>query len=378
MGCGACFNVCPKNAIEMVEDSEGFKYPKINEERCIKCGLCERICPMINIAESNNTDKPNVYAAWSKDINTRLDSTSGGMFSEFANEIFNSGGYVCGAVYDEEWKVEHILTSEKKELINIRSSKYLQSNTNNIYRKIKEKLQDGKKVLFCGSPCQVAGLYNFLGKDYDNLYTCDFICRGMNSPKIFKMYISDLEGKYKSKVRSIKFKNKKYGWHNFHTKIEFENGKRYFGNRYIDSFMVGYLQYTAFMRPSCYECKFKGLPRKGDITLADFWGIENIDKNLDNDQGTSMLLINSKNGKELFEKIKDNIEYKEIKSEKVFNDNVCTYKSPDRTKAREEVFKNIDKMNYKELSSNFFPTPKLKRRIKIYIKRSKLYRKLRK
>lgn len=376
MGCAACFNICPKDAITMHEDNEGFKYPKINKEKCINCGLCEKVCPMINKAKSNNFERPKVYAAWSKSKDIRLDSTSGGLFSEFANKILEKQGYICGAIYNKEWKVEHLLTNDKNELKNIRSSKYLQSNINATFREIKDKLNENKKVLFCGSPCQVAGLKNYLNKQYDNLYTCDFICRGMNSPKIFKMYIEDLEEKYKSKVKKIKFKNKTYGWHNFSTKIDFENGKKYIGNRYIDSFMVGYLQYTAFMRPACYECRFKGLPRKGDITLADFWGIEKINKDLDNDMGTSMILINSKKGQTLFDEIKQNIVCMEIDSEDVFNDNVCTYKSPEKTKARELVFKNIDKMSYKDLSCNFFPKPGIKGRIKAYVKRNKIYRKL--
>lgn len=377
MGCSACYNICPKNAIEMHEDSEGFKYPKINKEKCINCGLCEKICPMINKKKNDNFEKPNIYAAWSGNQNTRLDSTSGGIFSELANQIFDEDGYVCGAIYNKEWKVEHLLTNSREELINIRSSKYLQSDINYIYREIKEKLSEGKKVLFCGSPCQVSALKNYLNKEYDNLYTCDFICRGMNSPKIFKMYISNLERRYKSKVKKVKFKNKTYGWHNFSTKIEFENGKKYIGSRYIDSFMVGYLKYTAFMRPACYECRFKGFPRIGDITLADFWGIENINKKLDNDMGTSMVLVNSSKGQELFNKVKDRVKCEQVNSEQVFNGNICTFKSPDRTKERELVFENIDKMTYEELCNNFFRKPGTKEKITIHIKTSKLYRELR-
>lgn len=376
MGCHACYNVCPKNAIEMHEDKEGFRYPKINDEKCIKCGLCEKVCPMINIAKNSNFEPPKVYAAWSKSQDIRLDSTSGGIFSELANQILDEGGYICGAIYNKEWKVEHILTNDKEELENIRSSKYLQSNINDVYRQIKEKLEEKVKVLFCGSPCQVAGLNNYLNRDYENLYTCDFICRGMNSPKIFTMYIHNLEEKYKAKVKKVKFKNKIHGWHNFSTRIDFENGKVYIGNRYIDSFMVGYLKYTAFMRPACYECRFKGFPRKGDITLADFWGIEKINKKLDNDMGTSMVLINSNKGQELFKKIKNNIMFENIESQDVFKDNICTYKSPDRTKERELVFENIDKMTYKELCEKFFKKPGIKERIKIFIKTSKLYRRL--
>ena len=222
--CSACYNICPKNAIEMIEDKEGFKYPVVNKKLCIECKMCEKICPVIN--KNKKEDKyqePIVIAAQSKDTNIRLDSTSGGLYTEIAKSILKQNGYICGAVYDEYWMVKHILTNDDKELEHLRSSKYLQSDINNIYSEIKSILQQGKKVLMCGSPCQIAGLNNYLGKAYENLYTCDFICRGMNSPKIFKGYINNLESKYKSKITKIKFKNKIHGWHNFSTKIDFAN-----------------------------------------------------------------------------------------------------------------------------------------------------------
>lgn len=377
--CSACYNICPKNAITMKEDEEGFKYPVVDENKCIKCGLCTKVCPIIN----NNlklirNEKPSIYAAWSKDNFTRLDSTSGGIFSELAKVIYEKEGYVCGAIFNNENLVEHKLSNNIKDLDNIRSSKYLQSDINDIFKKIKEKLIDNKLVLMCGSPCQIAGLYNFLGKDYENLYTCDFICRGMNSPKIFKGYINSLENKYKSKVKKIKFKNKIHGWHNFSTRIDFENGKTYIGGRYVDSYMVGYLKYNAFMRPACYDCKFKGLPKKSDITLADFWGIENIAPEMDENKGTSMILINSEKGKELFNKISPKIIFKEIKSDKIFNENICNISSPEMTSSRKKVFENIDKMTYDELSYNFFPSPNILGKIKIAIRENDKIKSIRK
>ena len=377
--CSACYNICPKNAITMKEDEEGFKYPVVDENKCIKCGLCTKVCPIIN----NNlrlirNEKPSIYAAWSKDNFTRLDSTSGGIFSELARVIYEKKGYVCGAIFNNENLVEHKLSNNIKDLDNIRSSKYLQSDIDDIFKKIKEKLIDNKLVLMCGSPCQIAGLYNFLGKDYENLYTCDFICRGMNSPKIFKGYIKSLENKYKSKVKKIKFKNKIHGWHNFSTRIDFENGKTYIGGRYVDSYMVGYLKYNAFMRPACYDCKFKGLPKKSDITLADFWGIENIAPEMDENKGTSMILINSEKGKELFNKISQKIIFKEIKSDKIFNENICNISSPKITSSRKKVFENIDKMTYDELSHNFFPSPNILGKIKIAIRENDKIKSIRK
>lgn len=377
--CSACYSICPKNAISMIEDKEGFKYPVVNKEKCIKCGLCKKVCPIMNKPKNIKREaSPDIYAAISNNQELRLDSTSGGIFSELAKNIYKKNGYVCGAIFNNSNLVEHKLSDDIKDLENIRSSKYLQSDMHDTFKMIKEKLEQNKLVLMCGSPCQIAGLYNFLGKEYENLYTCDFICRGMNSPKIFKGYIDNLEEKYESKVKKIKFKNKIHGWHNFSTKIDFENGKTYIGGRYIDSYMLGYLKYNAFMRPACYDCKFKGLPKNSDITLADFWGIEKIDPNMDDNKGTSMILINSEKGKTLFEEISKNITCKKIESEDVFKDNVCNTSSPKMTEARKKVFENIDKMTYAELNKSFFPCPKQAERIKIMIRENKLVKKIRK
>ncbi len=375
-GCAACYNICPTKSITMEEDKEGFKYPKINEKTCINCGLCKKICPILNKGnDSKNSLTPTIIAAWSKNKETRLDSTSGGIFSELANVIYEENGYVVGAVYNKEWMVEHYISNQKQDLENIRSSKYLQSNINHTYQTIQEKLKNGDKVLMCGTPCQISGLYHYLQKEYDNLYTCDFICRGVNSPKIFRGYITSLEKKYQSKVKKIKFKNKTYGWHNFSTRINFENGKKYIQSRYIDSYMIGYLEHSAFIRPSCYNCKFKELPRGADITLADFWGIEEIDPLLDNDTGTSLVLLNSEKGRNLFKRLEKTIQYTEVKSEKIFKENVCMNKSVEETKTRKKVFEKIDELSYEELSKLYFPEPKIKEKLKIKIRNSKRFKK---
>ena len=230
--------------------------------------------------------------------------------------------------------------------------------------------------MICGSPCQISGLHNFLQKNYENLYTIDFICRGMNSPKIFKGYIKYLEGKYKSKAIKVKFKNKIHGWHNFSTKVDFANGKSYIGGRYEDSFMIGYLQKNAFMRPSCYNCKFKGLPRNADITLADFWGIEKINPKMDQNKGTSMIYINSNKGQKLFDEIKDQLVYEEISSDEVFKENTAMKESVAMTKERNGVFKEIDNLSYKELSNKYFPEPPITKKAKIRIKNNRAVVKL--
>lgn len=362
VGCGLCVNICPKKCISLEIDSEGFAYPKIDKTKCINCGLCEKKCPKLQELKTLNRDKkPKVLAAWNSNENIRLDSTSGGAFSAIATKIIEENGYICGAVYKDNNQVEHIVTNDIKDLDKIRSSKYLQSDFSKVFKSIKEKLKNNK-VLVCGTPCQIASLYLYLGHDDDNLLTCDFICRGVNSPKVFKMYINYLEEKYRSKVKSIKFKDKTYGWHNFSTKITFENNKSYIASRYYDSYMIGYLEHNAFMRECCYDCSFKSLPRKSDFTLADFWGIENIDKNLDNDHGTSMILVNSNKAEQFLKKINKTLIYQEVISDQVFAENICMTKSVERTKERDMVMKNLDKFSYKELSNRYFKEPPLLKR----------------
>lgn len=375
--CHACYNICPKNAIKMTEDNEGFKYPVIDRSLCTKCYLCDKVChAKTENKRKGQFDRPIVVAAQSRDADIRIASASGGIFSELAKIVLNQSGYICGAIYDENWMVKHILTNDENELENIRSSKYLQSDINLIYKEIEKKIIEKYKVLVCGSPCQIAGLRAYLKNEYENLITCDFICRGMNSPKMFRKYIDSIQGKYKSQITKIKFKNKTYGWRNFSTRIDFENGKRYMGRRYEDSYMIGYLKYNAFMRPSCYDCKFKDLPRYGDLTLADFWGIEKIDKKLADNRGTSLLLINSEKGKKIFELIKKRVIYKEIYSDKVFLENVCMKKSVEMTESRKNVFENIDKLSYEELSNKYFPEPRLIERTIIRVRETKIIQKL--
>lgn len=303
--CGACHNICPKNAINMVSDRCGFAHPRINSKLCIDCGLCKSVCPISTPASSNgNSANPDVYAAWSLNEDTRYKSTSGGVFSELARRIFSMGGFIVGAVYDENHMVHHEIVSDEEGLRRVRQSKYVQSDIKNIYKKIKELLDSEQIVAFCGSPCQVAGLYSFLKKRYEKLYTIDFICRGSNSPKAYRKWLDMLENQYHSKVTRVWFKNKELGWNRFSTRVDFENGKKYRKDRYTDLFMRGYLEKNLYIRPCCGNCHFKSMPRVADITLADFWG---IDKKLDADKGTSMVIVNNNKGASLVNQIRSQI-----------------------------------------------------------------------
>ena len=365
-GCNACKVVCPKQCISMPNDQEGFFYPVVDLDVCIDCGLCEQTCPIISPKEKDNQFiQPLVYAAYNKNEEIREDSTSGGIFSALAEKMFSLGGFVGGAIYNEDYTVKHIVTSDTSKLSEIRSSKYLQSYTDTLYTDIKKLLIAGEKVLVCGTPCQIAALQNMLKKDYENLIACDFICRGVNSPKVFLSYMNMLEREHKSKATKIKFKAKKWGWHNFSMRVNFENGKEYCKDRYHDLFFIGYLQKGNFARPSCYRCKFKGFPQKADITLADFWGIENIDKTMDQDRGTSLVMINSQKGKDFFESLKDKIIAKQFSMEQAEIGN-SAMNTPLKSVGndRDSFFKYLDKLPFEKLAKRYFPLPTLKNKLK--------------
>ena len=356
-GCNACGDICPKDAISYTEDKEGFWYPKVDLEKCINCNLCEDICPIISKADTiTRYETPLVYAAYSKDDHIRIDSTSGGIFSVLANHTYDKHGFVGGAIYNTDHTVRHIVSNDYHRLDDIRSSKYLQSSMIGQYRQVKSLLQTGEKVLYCGTPCQIQALYKYLKKDYDNLVTCDFICRGVNSPKVFLKYMEMLEHNYGAKATKIKFKAKKWGWHNFSMRVNFDNGQEYCKDRWHDLFFIGYLQVGNFARPSCYDCQFKGFPQKADITLADFWGIEQIDETMDQDKGTSLIMVNSDRGKELFEIIKNKIVWKEFTVDDARAGNPAFDNSITSIPInREAFFEDLDKMSFDRISKKYFP-----------------------
>lgn len=376
-GCCACVDVCAHHAIILKTDIEGFWYPEVDKDKCVDCGLCEEVCPIINKAKPERYVEPKVFAAYNKDEEVRIDSTSGGLHSALADVMYDKGAYVCGAIYNDDYTVSHIVSPDKNMLPKIRSSKYLQSSMLGEYKEIKSLLRKGEKVFYCGTPCQVHALYNFLGKDYEQLITCDFICRGVNSPKVFLSYMDMLERKYGAKATEIKFKNKKWGWHNFSMRVNFSNGLEYCKDRWHDLFFIGYLQSGNFSRPSCYECQFKGFPQKSDITLADFWGIENIDSSMDQDKGTSLVMVNSEKGMELFEAVKDSVIWKEFTLEDARRGNPAMDTSlKSISKDRDEFFSAIDQYPFEKVASKFFPLPTYPQKVrKILNKLSKVFEK---
>ncbi|MBR4688862.1 MAG: Coenzyme F420 hydrogenase/dehydrogenase, beta subunit C-terminal domain [Bacteroidales bacterium] len=370
-GCNACGDVCPKNAITFVKDIEGFWYPKVDESTCINCGLCEKVCPILNIdsLKINDYEKPSrTIAAIHKNMRVRWNSTSGGAFSAMAEVLYEQGGFVGGAIYNDDFTVRNYISNKFEDLEKLRSSKYLQSNAEGLYTEIKGLLQNGEKVLICGTPCQMAALRGFLRKDYENLIIVDFICRGVNSPKVYRAYLDTLERKYNSKIVYVKAKNKELGWRNLTRKVTFENGQSYYGVHMDDDFRRGY-HTNVFCRPSCYDCKFKGFPRIADITIGDCWGIENIDKNLDNNIGTSLIMLNSKKGERFFESFKAKLEYKETDIATVIKRNPALLKSIGAAKIdREALFEDLEREDFEFITKKYFPLKNKKSSLKHVIK----------
>lgn len=329
-GCAACRNGCPTNCIAMEPREKGFLYPQVDPEQCVECGRCEAICPVLHSPKlPKDPQTPACYAAWSKDPDIRFHSTSGGVFSHLAQAILSQGGCVVGARYRPDHLVEHTIITSPQEIALLRQSKYVQSEIGLVYRQIEAGLNAKKPVLFTGTPCQCAGLRSFLGVEYENLFLCDFICRGVNSPQVYQAYLRQLEKEYASPVQQVWFKNKTFGWNNFATKVIFESGQEYLAARETDPYMLGYLKshLSQDMRPSCYNCQFKGIRRPVDITLGDFWGVEKQFPDIDTHNGVSCVIVQSKKGDKLFRSLSQTLIFQSADLKLALRCNRCAVES---------------------------------------------------
>lgn len=374
-GCNACGDICPKQAISFKTDSEGFWYPEVDMKNCIDCHLCEKTCPIINIDSLKKNDfvEPICYAAVHKNYEVRFDSTSGGLFSAFAEKMYHDKGFVGGAVIAEDRSIKQIITPDKADLPRLRSSKYSQSNFEGFFRQVADLVKEGENVLVCGGPCQMAALRAYLDyKEYDNLIILDYVCHGINSPLVSKKYRESQERRHNSKIVYSKAKNKELGWRNLTAKTIYANGDIEYQTKENNRFTHGYLITGAFCRPSCYECKFKGFPRIADVSLADFWGIEKVkgvDKTIDDNIGTSMVLINSEKGKRFFEEIKSKLRYIELPYQTAVDGNESLLKPLPKPKInRDEFFDDVNSMTFDEVADKYFPDPRNKK----YTKKQKI------
>lgn len=337
-GCHACYNICPQKCISMFADDEGFWYPVVDTKKCTDCGLCEKVCPILNkkIVENH----PVAYACINKDNKIRELSSSGGMFTIIAEKVIADNGVIFGAGFDDNFNVVHSWTDKLNGLSNFRGSKYVQSCIGDTYKQAEDFLKQGKQVLFSGTPCQIAGIRSYLRKDYDKLICLDIVCHGVPSSKVWQIYKMYLEKVYQAKTKRITFRRKNCGWKLFSISFSFDNDIEYSKKLTEDIFMQGFLK-NLYLRPSCYACSFKTLNRQSDITLADFWGIENLLPEMDDDKGTSLILINSKKGKEIFLSVADKTNYKKVDINQAILYNPSAVKSVDYNPKRDKFFEDL-------------------------------------
>lgn len=380
-GCTACKNVCPVNAIEMKEDDEGFLYPYVDEEKCIKCSKCKRGCPILNNKKEKKFEQK-VYAINNKDTQVRRESTSGGAFSAIATYVIENNGVVYGAAFDEKFNVKHVKATEVEDLAKYRNSKYVQSDLNITYKETKEYLNKGKLVLYSGTPCQIEGLKSFLQKDYENLILVDVVCRAVPSPKFLRKYLKMIKEKYleNEDFRKVYFRNKdKYGYKYTQIKITSDNNKYEKGvetDPYLRAFFRG-----NSIRPSCGCCKFKKKYRESDITLWDCFNVQDFDKSLDDNIGTTRVLVHSKKGQDIFKNISKKINYVELEPQVAMQGSKELIKSTKVNSNRKKFFDDMNRMTMEELIYNYFPD-NFKIKVERFFRKSlvnlKLYKKIKK
>ncbi|MBR5519949.1 MAG: Coenzyme F420 hydrogenase/dehydrogenase, beta subunit C-terminal domain, partial [Clostridia bacterium] len=296
-GCGACAQKCPKGAIAMRPDAEGFFRPVIDAAVCVDCGLCDAVCVVNHPPKS--AEAPKAFAAYAKQSEIRMASSSGGVFSVLAAQILAMGGAVVGAAMDADGIVRHRVVTDADAMAALRGSKYVQSEAWHVYPKVRELLENGCAVLFTGTPCQVNALARWLGKPYEKLYLADIVCHGVPSPKAWQVYRAKRAAEADSAITAVNFRDKSESWLRFGLSVHFVNGKTYRIARERDSFMRAFLK-DAVLRPSCHSCAAKGLQRSADLTLADFWGVTSVLPQLDYADGVSLVLLHTSKGNELF------------------------------------------------------------------------------
>ncbi len=350
-GCNACVAACPRDAISLKKNKEGFWYPQVDREKCVNCGLCIQGCPVYSGKEIRFLP-PKSYAAWNKDDEVRKKSSSGGLFSSIADQVLRKGGVVYGAAYGEGCKVGHIRVDSPDRLWRLRSSKYVHSLiTKDIYRRVAEDLKE-RRVFFTGTPCQTAGMITYcerMAPDHlDNLLTAEVLCHGVPSPKSWKEYLKEVAGD--RKVVGANMRDKRNGWSKFYVSLTFEDGTEH-AESFFDGVWGPSFFSNLFLRESCYECNFKRPTKMADLTLGDFWGAAREDelrKYDDADKGTSVVLVNSEKGEKLLKEL-ENCYLEEIPYDCLKKGLYVLYRSSNRNFHRKWAFKQLGRKPFSEI-----------------------------
>ena len=345
--CTACKHACPVHAIEMKKNRQGFLYPSINENICIKCGKCSKVCPIENKPLLN--EFADCYATYNKDDNQRLKSTSGGIFYLLSEQILSEGGLVFGAAYNDTNQVIHRSIEKISDISYLQGAKYVQSELKDTFIEAEKVLKVGRKVLFSGTPCQIAGLKSYLGKEYDNLLTVDLICHGVPSPLAWDKYLEYRKEKdgQDEKAHRINLRSKVSGWSYYAYSVDFQykNGDVYQKKNGEDPYMRAFVS-NMTLRPSCNECDFKGMERCSDFTLGDFWGIWNIKPEMDDNKGTSLVVVHSDKGREYWEKIKEACISQQVTAEDSYRENMSMMKASPVHPERDEVLEQLNEKSF--------------------------------
>lgn len=359
--CGACANVCARNAISMQLDREGFYRPLIDVDKCVQCGTCEKACPWNNAVKNPNgsVESPRTVAAFASNETIRLESSSGGIFTVLAEKILDDGGVVIGVAQLSPTKFGHVVVDNKGDLCKLRGSKYVQADVGFVYREVRSLLKSGKKILFSGTPCQVAALYAVLGNNvYADLFTVDIVCHGTPSVKVFEKYVRELELSHRSSLESVVFRDKGTGWAGYSLLHRFVDGDSFLVNHDQSKYMRLFLNRIC-QNQSCVKCRYRKLPRIADITLGDFWGISKYHPEMNDDKGTSVVLLNSDHGRMLFASVKENVIQCESKVEYAISGNSCIVRSSEQHPNRTDFFANLDKYTLNKLIKMYCPYPSL-------------------
>lgn len=379
-GCTACVNACPKQCITMKPDEEGFFYPEIDKSACIECGLCEKVCPF-DKPKYDNTEIQDVYACYVKEVEQRQKSTSGGLFYAIAKWVITKGGIVYGAAFDDNFKLRHIGVDNLEDLEQLRGSKYLQSYLGDCYAEIKDYLKNGRCVYFVGCGCQVAGLNAFLRKKYDTLITSDLVCHGAPSQLMFDWHLDYLRIKEKGEITSYTFRDLA-GWGGCES-YQYDSQTRGKGQRknqtyYLSPYLYSFM-YAYTYRYSCYDCKFAQLPRQGDITLADYWGVDKFFPDLERTKGVSLVIVNTQQGRVVWDGIKESIEFRKSNIVDAAKENGNLVHKTIMPEIRTRCYQMIRERGYEDVARKEFRIKHYYYNcIKYYIVKSSLYLKMKK
>jgi len=405
-GCGACLQICPRNAVSMKTNEEGFLYPRIDETLCNDCGLCSRTCPVnrdvqdmsdaefmdteegmqlvqtgkpIEAVEAAGTGKApvtrtkaqhKVYACYSGQDDVRAKSSSGGVFTELALRVLRENGVVFGAGFDDDFRVRHAYIDNEQDLDGLRRSKYVQSDTGTTFCEVRAFLNEGRRVLYCGTPCQIAGLKAFLNREDPKLLTCDLACHGVPSPKVWEMYLGYIRNKYHNKIKDVSFRDKSTGWNDSSMRIDFEDGRRYMDRVKKETFFIGFGK-SVFNRRSCFDCRFRIDNTKADITLADFWGIDRQeDKEYSDNKGVSLVIAHTIAGEEALSRIADRLFMKERSIDEAVRYNPRLVSSVKEPAGRSRFFSDMQAgYGFDRLRRKYMDNDSIRYRVKCLLKK---------